>query len=692
MEISTPVASPTTTNRTLPAATSMSASTSASASAASSSPPAAAAVSSIQYSDILSLYNAATAQQHSASPSPSLTSTPFSPLIRLIGQLYADLPSLAASFTEHDTTHRVISPSPTDPAIDWQQVDDAYALLCNEPLLTQPLVSAIRRCLSALVTVPQSLSELRALLLLMECPAWLDPEHADVFRLLTKAVGGVKGEARDVLVSWYTGFSGERLERSLGVLQQYITVRWYMASRLDDLTGAVLVMELLYKANERHRQEGLPHQPLTAFYNDAVNSEVDLKADYKHWKLSSTTASSSSSTFSFASHPFILDPASKARLLQIDAAYSMHREFQSAYIASFFSQRQSPYLVLRVHRSNLIQDTLQQLSRYQSEDYRKPLKVQFVGEQGIDEGGVRKEFFQLLIKELFDVNYGMFTVDEETRVYQFNPLSLESSIEFELIGIVLGLALYNSIILDIRFPLFIYKKLLNHSTGFTDLATAHPALAKGLKALLDDTSDSVEDVYSRQFTVDVERYGEREVVELKPGGADIALTSANRHEYVALYTDYVLSRSIDKQFTAFKKGFDVCVPSSLLVLFQPEELELLICGSDVFDWQQLRDSARYDDGYTADSPIIAWFWECVTEWDDVRRRKLLMFCTGSDRAPIRGLGSLRLTISKNGGESELLPTSHTCFNHLLLPEYGSKEKLKRLLELALDNAHGFGLI
>ena len=600
------------------------------------------------------------------------------------------MPSLAASFTELDSHHQLIPPSTTDPAVDWQQVDDTYQLLCNNPVLTTPLINAIRRCVSAIFTPLHSLSDLRSLLVLMECPAWLDPEHADVFRLLTKVVGSVKEEGRDVLVNWYNGFSGERLERSLGALQQYITVRWYNMSSISDVTGAVLVMELLYKANQRHRQEGMPHQPLTAFYNDAVNSELDLKADYKHWKLSSSA--SSSPAFSFASHPFVLDPGSKARLLQIDAAYSMHREFQSAYIASFFSQRTSPYLVLRVHRSNLIQDTLQQLSRYQPEEYRKPLKVQFVGEQGIDEGGVRKEFFQLLIKELFDVNYGMFTVDDETRVYQFNPLSLESSIEFELIGIVLGLALYNSIILDIRFPLFIYKKLLNHTTNFADLTTAHPALAKGLKALLDDETDQVEDVYARQFTVDIERYGEREVVELKPGGTEIALTSANRHEYVQLYTDYVLDRSIEKQFTAFKKGFDLCVPSSLLVLFQPEELELLICGSDVFDWQQLRESARYDDGYTEESSIIRWFWECVAEWDEPRKRKLLMFCTGSDRAPIRGLGSLRLTISRNGGESDLLPTSHTCFNHLLLPEYGNKEKLKRLLELALDNAHGFGLI
>jgi len=33
-------------------------------------------------------------------------------------------------------------------------------------------------------------------------------------------------------------------------------------------------------------------------------------------------------------------------------------------------------------------------------------QVQFVGEDGIDEGGVQKEFFQLIMAQIFDVNYG----------------------------------------------------------------------------------------------------------------------------------------------------------------------------------------------------------------------------------------------------------------------------------------------
>ncbi len=62
------------------------------------------------------------------------------------------------------------------------------------------------------------------------------------------------------------------------------------------------------------------------------------------------------------------------------------------------------------------------------------------------------------------------------------------------------------------------------------------------------------------------------------------------------------------------------------------------------------------------------------------------------RSPIKGLGSLTFVISRNGPDSDRLPTAHTCFNHLLLPEYSDKEKLKRCLYTAISNAEGFGLM
>lgn len=63
----------------------------------------------------------------------------------------------------------------------------------------------------------------------------------------------------------------------------------------------------------------------------------------------------------------------------------------------------------------------------------------------------------------------------------------------------------------------------------------------------------------------------------------------------------------------------------------------------------------------------------------------------SCRAPVGGLGQLCLVIQRAGGDTDRLPSAHTCFNYLLLPEYASQEKLKQRLLLAIENAQGFGL-
>ena len=74
------------------------------------------------------------------------------------------------------------------------------------------------------------------------------------------------------------------------------------------------------------------------------------------------------------------------------------------------------------------------------------------------------------------------------------------------------------------------------------------------------------------------------------------------------------------------------------------------------------------------------------------QKQLLAFTTGSDRVPIEGLSGLRFVISRSGPDADRLPTSHTCYNHLLLPEYGTKEKMERFLRIAITMNEGFGLI
>lgn len=110
-------------------------------------------------------------------------------------------------------------------------------------------------------------------------------------------------------------------------------------------------------------------------------------------------------------------------------------------------------------------------------DLKKQLRVQFLGEEGVDEGGVQKEFFQLIVREIFDPKYGMFTFNEESRLCWFSPNPVVDDInirEYKLVGLLLGLAVYNSVILDLHFPLALYKKLMDVEVELSDLKRLDP--------------------------------------------------------------------------------------------------------------------------------------------------------------------------------------------------------------------------
>ena len=350
----------------------------------------------------------------------------------------------------------------------------------------------------------------------------------------------------------------------------------------------------------------------------------------------------------------------------------------------------TPYLVLKVNRNYLIQTCLSEIEKYEKEDFKKELKVKFEEEEGIDEGGVQKEFFQLIIRDLFDPQYGMFKIIEETRHYWLNDISNDFR-EFELIGIILGLAIYNRVILDVHFPNVIYKKLMDIKTDFKDLEDINPGLSRGLKQLLEFDGD-VEDVYCQTFSFDYDYFGEKRTMELKPGGKDITVTNENRKEYVELYVDYLLNKSIEKQFHSFRKGFtSVLTGGAFFEFFVFEEVELLICGERVLDFKELEDITTYESGYSKDHIVVKWFWEVVHKFSEEQKKKLLFFSTGSDRAPIGGLKNLEFIIAKHGDGDDRLPQTHTCFNHFLLPEYSSKECLEQKLLKAISNSEGFGM-
>jgi E3 ubiquitin-protein ligase HECTD2 len=349
------------------------------------------------------------------------------------------------------------------------------------------------------------------------------------------------------------------------------------------------------------------------------------------------------------------------QIMETDAKRQMTDRFKDAFFrTALHGLVTDPFLSLHIRRHALIEDSLNQLQSRHI-DLKKKLRIEFVNEDGVDAGGLTKEWFLLLVRDLFDPQYGMFTFDEDTLLCWFNPASFENHEEYRLVGIVIGLAIYNSTILDVQFPLACYKKLLGTPVGLEDLKALHPALGRGLQQLLDYDADDVETLFCRDFVAEYEAWGEKVRVPLIPNGDKIPVTKENKREFVDRYVSWLLNESIEKQFEAFKDGFYHVCGGNALSLFRPEEIELVVRGGTELDIKSLESVTEYDgcerltplydfmlilsNRFRPDEPIVKYFWEIFHGFSLDDKRKLLLFITGTDRIPATGIQNMAFKIS-----------------------------------------------
>ncbi|KAI9645168.1 hypothetical protein NHQ30_005902 [Ciborinia camelliae] len=375
----------------------------------------------------------------------------------------------------------------------------------------------------------------------------------------------------------------------------------------------------------------------------------------------------------------------------------------------------SRYMAIIVSRENLLADAFNMLWRREERELMRPLKVSLGGEQGeegLDMGGVQQEFFRIAMTEAINPDYGVFTIDSTTKMTWFQPGSPEPLWKFELIGTIMSLAVYNGMTLPITFPKAFYRKLQGESiTELHHISDGWPELAKGLTDLLewDESKGAVEDIFCRTYEFSQFQFGKpvsRKMsgssqwpkfsdVNVGEGLEDLGETEAplvtneNRNSYVSDYINWLTNISVQPQFEAFKKGFFACLDPRSLSIFDADTLQSLVEGVQEIDIVEMQRGTHYI-GYEPGDRVIQDFWSVVKEYDLEKKKKLLEFTTASDRVPMGGMRNFHLRIMRNGSKDEHLPSSYTCFQNLLLPNYSSRQILKDRFDIALEHAKGFG--
>lgn len=427
-------------------------------------------------------------------------------------------------------------------------------------------------------------------------------------------------------------------------------------ARSRSIPVIVMLLGWFHKASERAGGIARPED----FYSEAI-SGITPEALYEDLRrLKNANKAQRATNFFLCVSPFLMSPTCKRNLLQIEHQVDMVGA-ATAGLSWDAQQRQfvfDPYFVLAIDRQYMLQQTLLKVAAAPPQALRKSLKIIFKGEDGIDAGGVTKEFFQLLSAKLFDGHTGMWSSRFDSNMTWFNSDCTWNYDGYYLVGVLVGLAVYNSVLLDVHFPTTVYRKLLGLSLGLEDMIDE--SVRSGLHQLLDYEEDDVEDIFCLNFEVTWMDLGTERRVELKPNGGNIAVTSSNKEEYVLLYVKWFLVDSVQKQYAQFEKGVMQVLDSSSLDLLRPEELELLVVGTPELDFAALEANTEYEGGYNGESLAVLNFWRFAKNANPETELMLLKFVTGNSRAPIGGLGALPFKIQRAGPDSMLLPTSHTC--------------------------------
>uniref|UniRef100_A0A4W3J664 E3 ubiquitin-protein ligase n=1 Tax=Callorhinchus milii TaxID=7868 RepID=A0A4W3J664_CALMI len=355
------------------------------------------------------------------------------------------------------------------------------------------------------------------------------------------------------------------------------------------------------------------------------------------------------------------------------------------------------HVKISVSRQTLFEDSFQQIMNMKPYDLRRRLYIIMRGEEGLDYGGIAREWFFLLSHEVLNPMYCLFEyAGKNNYCLQINPASSinpDHLTYFRFIGRFIAMALYHGKFIDTGFTLPFYKHMLNKKPTIKDLESIDPEFYNSLLWIKEN--DIEECGLELYFAQDMEILGKVTTHELKKDGENIMVTEENKEEYMRLLTDWRFTRGVGEQTKAFLDGFNEVVPLEWLRYFDEKELELMLCGMqeiDINDWQK---STIYRH-YTKNSKPIQWFWQVVKEMDNEKRIRLLQFVTGTCRLPVGGFAEL---IGSNGpqkfcidkvGKDTWLPRSHTCFNRLDLPPYKSYDQLKEKLLFAIEETEGFG--
>lgn len=383
---------------------------------------------------------------------------------------------------------------------------------------------------------------------------------------------------------------------------------------------------------------------------------------------------------------------------EISTVSSMTFTQKTDWLKRQFSVIRTPYeeghIKIKVRRESLLQDSMEGMESIKVADMHKYLRFEFIGEPGLDAGGVAREWYALVSEQLFNPDCGLFTYSAVNQMcMQINPnsdIANEYHLRyFHFAGRVLGKALMDAHICPVHLVQPIYKHLMGWPVTLRDLEHIDEEVYRHLIDLLD--MDDISILYL-DFSVTEDRLGLTSTVNLVDGGDELIVDNDNISQYLEEQLKYRLLKRVKLQTKEFLRGFYDVVPEPLLAVFNFQELELLLHGLPNINMEDWMAQTDYSGEFLAHPKhkVIGWFWEIVGSYSQENKAKLLQFTTGTCGVPAQGFaflqgndGNIRKFTLHGDKNVKIFPRSHTCFNRLDMPLYSSKQDMQKYLTMAI---------
>ncbi|XP_014220274.1 apoptosis-resistant E3 ubiquitin protein ligase 1-like [Trichogramma pretiosum] len=357
---------------------------------------------------------------------------------------------------------------------------------------------------------------------------------------------------------------------------------------------------------------------------------------------------------------------------------------------------------IKVKREKLLKSSLKATKRFSTANWSQKFEITFEGEEGVDRGGVSREWFELISAALFDAENGLFESFGESQRALVHPSKKPAASRdlkyYEFAGKIVGKCIYESafggrsrLFVRARFTRSFLAQIIGLRVHYKYFEMDDPDLyASKIKYILENDVEGMELFFAEEeYSKDGELIN---VIELIPHGRNVCVTNDTKDRYLDVLAQHRLANnSIRNKVNHFLKGLNELIPLKLLRIFNENELEFLWRGTEKYSAEDLR--AHHDTHCNSAEfrKVLDWFWTAVSNFTQEEMARLLQFTTGCSQLPPGGFQQLnpRFLINTSATFGDL-PTTHTCANELCLPFYECYDHFEKALLLAInEGTEGF---